>query len=193
MKVVQPIRDKALIERFKLELMKQSYRNYMIFHTGINTGIRVSDMLQLKVLDTKGSHISIIEGKTKKAKKFFINEQLRADFNRYTVGMKDDDYLFPTDEKYIKLKKYWTPVDGYNFPITRVQAYRILNDVAAKLGMEEVGCHTMRKSFGYWHYKQFGNIAVLQAIFNHSTPSVTRVYIGIAQNDMDETIEGFYL
>ena len=36
---------------------------------------------------------------------------------------------------------------GKNEPITRVQAYRILNNVAEKIGLEEIGTHTLRKSF----------------------------------------------
>ena len=66
--------------------------------------------------------------------------------------MNDDDYLFPSRKG--------------DKPITRVQAYRILNDVAEKLGIEEVGTHTLRKTFGYWHYQQYKDVAILQDIFN---------------------------
>jgi len=49
------------------------------------------------------------------------------------------------------------------------------------VGLDEVGTHTMRKTFGYWHYKEFGDVADLQQLFNHSSQSVTLRYIGIAQ------------
>ena len=93
--------------------------------------------------------------------------------------MQDEDYLFPSRKG--------------DKPITRVQAYRILNAVADKLGLEEIGTHTLRKTFGYHHYQQYKDVAVLQDIFNHSSPSITLRYIGITNDIVDSTIDGFYL
>lgn len=59
--------------------------------------------------------------------------------------------------------------------------------------MAEVGTHTLRKTFGYWHYKQYKDVAILQDIFNHSAPSITLRYIGINDDVKDNTIENFYL
>lgn len=180
MELVQPIRDKKVIAKFKSELLKKGYRDYMLFVLGINTGLRISDILNLKVSDIKDkSHITIIEKKTGKNKRFLINSMLRTEIDKYIDGMEDDAWLFPsrTGDK----------------SISRVQAYRILNDVADKLGIEEIGTHTLRKTFGYWHYKQHKDIAILQDIFNHSAPSVTLRYIGINDDIKDKTIENFYL
>ena len=179
MEVVQPIRSKETITRFKNELLHKSYRDYILFVIGINTGLRISDILQLKVEDVRRTHIVITEKKTNKHKRFFINEQLRKELNMYIKGMNNDDYLFPSRKG--------------DKPITRVQAYRILNEVAKKLKVEEVGTHTLRKTFGYWHYQQYKDVAILQDIFNHSSPSVTLRYIGITDDLKDKTIEGFYL
>ena len=179
MEVVQPIRSKETIAQFKNILLHRSYRDYILFVIGINTGLRISDILQLKVEDVKGTHIVITEKKTNKHKRFYINGQLRKELSKYIEGMNDNDYLFPSRKG--------------DKPITRVQAYRILNDVAEKLGIDEVGTHTLRKTFGYWHYQQYKDVAILQDIFNHSSPSVTLRYIGITDDIKDKTIEGFYL
>lgn len=45
----------------------------------------------------------------------------------------------------------------------------------------------MRKTFGYFHYKQYKDVAILQEIFNHSAPSVTLRYIGINQDEIDDS------
>lgn len=58
---------------------------------------------------------------------------------------------------------------------------------------ERLGIHTLRKTFGYWHYRQNKDVALLQVLFNHSAPSVTLKYIGINQDMMDKTIQDFYL
>lgn len=181
MNEVQPIRDKEKIEQMKIELLKSGYRDYMIFVIGINTGLRISDLLQLKVKDVRDrTHIVIQEQKTGKTKRFMINDQLRNDINKYIQGMNDEEYLFQSNKR-------------YNRPLSRVQAYRILNKAAANVGLKEVGTHTLRKTFGYWHYQKYKDVALLQELFNHSAPSVTLRYIGINQDIMDKTIEDFYL
>ena len=180
MNTVQPIRDKSIIEKFKNELLKKGSRDYMMFVIGINAGLRISDILPLKMKDVKNvTHIKIIEKKTGKAKRFKINPYLRKEIDKYIDGMNDDDYLFPSRKG--------------DKPITRVQAYRILNDVAKKLGIEEVGTHTLRKTFGYWHYQQYKDVAILQEIFNHSVPSITLRYIGINADIIDASIDNFHL
>ena len=52
---------------------------------------------------------------------------------------------------------------------------------------------TMRKTFGYHHYKKFKDIAMLQKIFNHSSPAITLRYIGIEQDQIDESYANFIL
>jgi len=181
MKEVQPIREKEKIEEMKAELLKQGYRDYMLFVIGINTGLRISDLLKLKVSDVKDkTHILLTEQKTSKTKRFLINSQLKQDIDKYINNMGNDEYLFQSQK-------------GDNKAISRVQAYRILNKAAEQVGLEEIGTHTLRKTMGYWHYKQYKDVALLQDIFNHSAPSVTLAYIGINQDIMDKTIEGFYL
>lgn len=181
MNLVQPIRDQSQILKMQDLLLENSYRDFMLFTIGINTGLRISDILKLKVSDVRNkTHISIFEIKTKKHKRFLINSQLKKHINKYIKGMNDDDYLFPSRK-------------GENSPISRIQAYRILNEVAVKLGIEEIGTHTLRKTFGYWHYKQYKDVAILQDIFNHSAPSITLKYIGINDDIKDKTIENFYL
>lgn len=181
MNVVQPIRDKNKIEDMKIELLKSSYKNYMLFIIGINTGLRISDILNLKIYDVRDrTHIIIKEKKTGKEKRFLINSQLRKDIEKFISRMDNEEYLFQSRK-------------GINRPISRVQAYRVLNKAANKVGISEVGTHTLRKTFGYWHYQIYKDIAILQDIFNHSAPSITLRYIGINQDIKDKTIEDFYL
>ncbi|WP_342668518.1 tyrosine-type recombinase/integrase [Cytobacillus solani] len=59
--------------------------------------------------------------------------------------------------------------------------------------MSEIGTHTLRKTFGYHFYQKYKDVAVLQQIFNHSSPAVTMRYIGINQDIMDEAVDGFSL
>lgn len=177
MKLVQPIRDTKVICKIK-EILKG--RDKFLFTFGINSGLRISDILPLTVGDVRGkTHLEIEEQKTEKKKKFKINESLKRDIDLYTAGMGDTEYLFPSRQG--------------GRPITRVQAYRVLNDAAKRVGLEEIGTHTLRKTFGFHLYQKTKDVAMLQEIFNHSAPSVTLRYIGINQDIIDECIDGFYL
>ena len=81
-----------------------------------------------------------------------------------------------------------------NWPITRVMAYNIINSACVKCGISDnIGTHTLRKTFGYHHYQQFHDVAILQYLLNHSSPSITLGYIGIAQDNVEATLQNFEL
>lgn len=180
MNFVEPIRSKKQIEQMKELLRQQSLRDYFLFFIGINTGLRISDILALKVADIKNkSHVILIEKKTGKRKKFRLNEDVQETVAEYVQGKELTEYLFPS-------------TNG-DRPITRVRAYQILNKAARKLGISEIGCHSTRKTFGYFFYQKTRDIATLQMIFNHSHPQITLRYIGINQDLMDQALDGFTL
>lgn len=178
MNFVQPIREKNKIEEIKNILKHSSYRDYFLFYFGINTGLRISDILPLKSKDVQGDYIKIKEKKTGKEKRFIINNDLKAEIKEYTKNMNDEDYLFPSQKK------------GH---LSRVRAYEILRQAGEKAGLEEIGTHTLRKTFGYHFYKENKDVAMLQKIFNHSAPSITLRYIGISQDEIDEVLKDFSL
>ncbi|RBP59301.1 phage integrase family protein [Alkalibaculum bacchi] len=182
MNFVQPIRNPEKIEEMKIILIKNNYRDYFLFYFGINTGLRISDIIDLKVKDVLGrDHITLIEKKTKntkKTKRFLINNDLKFEIKKYTQGMNDNDYLFPSQK------------GGH---IKRVRAYEILTEAAEKVGITEIGTHTLRKTFGYHFYKQYKDIAMLQMIFGHSSASITLRYIGIEQDQIDGVLKDFSL
>jgi integrase len=89
MNFVQPIRDPEKIEAIKQFLKEQNKRNYMLFLIGINTGLRISDILKLKVGDVKGTHISIREKKTGKQKRIRITPSLKRELNWYIEGKRN--------------------------------------------------------------------------------------------------------
>ena len=182
MNYVQPIRDKQKIEEIKGYLKQNGSRDLLLFTMGINTGLRISDLLKLKVIDVKGkSHVEIKEQKTGKVKRFPLLGNLQSMIDEYIKGKLDCEYLFRSR-------------NGANKPITRVMAYKIINDACRKAGITDaIGTHSLRKCFGYWHYDNFHDVAILQYLFNHSSPSITLRYIGITQNEVEKTLQQFEL
>lgn len=152
-----------------------------MFMIGINTGLRVSDILKLKVSDFRNTdHLKIIEKKTGKEKRLLINPALKRELKKYMSKMADHEYLIQSRR-------------GENMPLSRVTAYKILRAAAKKCNIKEIGTHTMRKTFGYFHYQQNKNIAVLMNIFNHSSEALTLRYIGVNQDLQDKTMRNFGL
>lgn len=182
MNYVQPIRDKNKIEEIKGYLKQNGTRDLLLFTMGINTGLRISDLLKLKVIDVKGkSHVEIKEQKTGKVKRFPLLGNLQSMIDEYIKGKLDCEYLFRSR-------------NGANKPITRVMAYKIINDACRKAGIQDkVGTHTLRKTFGYHHYQQFHDIAILQSLFNHSSQSICLRYIAVSQDEIEATLQNFEL
>lgn len=171
---VHPIREKSDIEMMKLCLGRD--RDRLLFIVGINSALRISDILKLKVGDVRGkTSLTVQETKTSKRKTFRLNAAfLQAVETLVPPSANDDDYLFQSRT-------------GVNKPITRVQAYRILNDAARRAGIEyEIGTHTLRKTFAFFAYKAGVDLAVLQSILNHASQRETLRYIGIVQDDIDD-------
>lgn len=51
---------------------------------------------------------------------------------------------------------------------------------------DQIGTHTLRKTFGYWVYKEGKDITLIQKLLNHASPSITLAYIGITQDELDD-------
>lgn len=176
---VEPIRDYNKLQDILEYLKHENKRNYMMFMIGCYTALRISDILMLKVKDVKNKkNITIREKKTGKQKIIPINNKLRKALDDYIKDKNDYEYLIKSREK-------------ENKAITRDTAYKILKDVGNKFGIENIGTHTLRKTFGYHFYMQTKNIVLLMEFFNHSDPSVTLRYIGINQEAVNKAVLNF--
>jgi integrase len=175
-----PITSREQIEQIKLYLKYKNTRDYMLFYTGINTGFRISDLLSLKVSDIKNNiYIYIKEGKTKKGKIMLLNKSLKKTLDKYIISKKYNDYLFES-----KRRKH---------SITRQSAHVIFKDIEEKFNLNHFSCHSLRKTFAYFHYLKFNDLAVLMAELNHSSELQTLNYIGLTQDRMDNYRKNFHL
>lgn len=168
----------AIKDRQHVELMKQALhgRDYLLFTVGINVGLRISDLLALKVGDLHGkTSVQIREGKTGKVRTFALNNAVCTAVESLLADCNDGDYVF-------KSRK------GVNKPISRVQAYRVLNDAIDRAGLADIygsfGAHSLRKTFGYFAYASKVDIALLMRVLNHSSARETLRYIGIESENV---------
>lgn len=179
MNKVEPIRNKSDLRKVE-KILSQNPRDLLMFTIGTNCGLRISDILALNVEDVRGkNYIQMTEKKTGKFKKFPINAKLKPMFEKFTKDKISDDPLFMTK---------------FQNRLNRVSAYYIIKNACKQAHLSETfGTHTLRKTFGYHHYKKYKDIAMLQKIFNHSSPEVTLRYIGIEQEQINESYTNFIL
>lgn len=189
MKVVQPIRDLEVLQKF-YEIAREHDRCKktgevcweLILLIGFNTSLRVSDFRRFKVSDLRGKDYAQIQAKkTGKEARILINPAARKEINRLLSGRKGDEYIFQSRERDSSTHKCR--------PISRQRCYQIINCIARMAGVEErIGCHTLRKTFGYHYYKMTGDVVSLQRILCHSYQRETLVYIGVVQENIDESL-----
>jgi integrase len=176
MNKVEPIRDKKDIEAIKAALHG---RDRLLFIMGVSLGLRITDLLSLKIGDVRGKErITVKEEKTSKNRPIKLSQTVKAEVMK--LDGDDSEYIF-------KSRK------GNNKPITRVQAYRILNDAAIRAGVKDkigaFGCHSLRKSFGFQLHQKGYDITRIMTILQHSSPEITLAYIGITDQEIDEAYE----
>lgn len=192
MRIVEPIRDLNRIQRIKGNLKrKKNPRDLLLFTAGINLGLRISDLLRLKVEDVKDrkgdirDFIYITEQKTKKQRKIALNEGVKEALQIYfdKTGIYDlDQYLFLNEKS------------RGNKPLTRVRAWQLINEWCREVGIKErMGTHTLRKTLGYQMRKKGIAIEIIQAILGHSSAKVTSRYIGISDDELEEVSKSFIL
>jgi len=178
---VEPIRDKEKIKQIFYYLNGKEPKYGLLFKFGLNTGLRISDILPLKVNDIFKEnwkfkdYLSIIEKKTGKEKKIKLNNAIRKLLYSYVKEHRfaGDSYLF-----------YSRKSGGH---ILRIQAYKVLKEAANLCDVENFGTHSMRKTWGYWTYKASKfNIGLIMETFNHSSQRITLRYIGVNQDQKDE-------
>ncbi|MBA1334468.1 MAG: Phage integrase family protein [Firmicutes bacterium] len=177
---VEPIRDKTKIKQMYQLLKGRDEKYALLFKFGLNTGLRISDIIPLRVKDIMSpnmqfrEYLILKEKKTGKEKKIKLNDALRKIIIDYikSTGLTYESYIFSSKK------------GGF---IGRIQAYRVLKECAEIVGIENFGTHSLRKTWGYWTYKiSRYNIGLIMDTFNHSSQGITLRYIGVNQDQKDE-------
>ena len=144
-------------------------------------GLRASDIVCRKVKEiTHSVTPKITEQKTGKIQTLHL-ENLQPIIKKYIkdMNLSEEDYLFPSNVG--------------NKPLTVNGVYRIFQNVGLQLERNDLGTHTLRKTFGYNYYLKTKDIGTLMIIFNHSSEQITKRYLGITDQQIGESLADFKL
>ena len=162
-----------------------NYKMSLLIALGCFTGLRISDILALRwnqILYTE--EFTIIEKKTGKQRTLRLNPQLQKHIQECYEQIKPIGIKAP-----ILVSQKGT--------IFTVQAInRILKEIKKKyrLKIKNFSCHSLRKTFGRQVYTMNGDnselaLVKLMELFNHSSVSITKRYLGLRQEEILQTYD----
>lgn len=175
MNYTEPIRDKELLGDIARYLKSNNKRDYVLFSLAVYSGLRITDILNLRVRDVKNrNEFIMIEKKTGKRKTLNINPNLQNIIKAFIKNRDDREYIISYR-------------DNGEKPISRARAFQIIKNCGDRFDLR-ISPHSLRKTFGYFHYKTNKDIIILQKIFNHSHADVTFRYIGVNSETIKNSI-----
>ena len=182
MAATEPIRDKRVLKQMAdYYYSKGRLRDYVLIVLGACTALRMSDLLPLRwdqVYDEARNELkrslTLRERKTGKIKTIALNAQALSALKQY-LPQRNSSFLFSNHRR-------------SESPISRVHAWRIIRAAALAVGARgNIACHSLRKTWGYyaWRDKNISPVIIMH-IYNHSSFEITRRYLGIQQDELDQ-------
>jgi integrase len=187
MNFVEPIRDRKKIAQIKNLLRGQGRcRDLLLFVVGINTALRISDLLQLRV-----SHF--LKGKNKIVRRFWIKEQKRGKRHEVVINNSVREVLeeflaaYPTiTDDPNNYMFFNTKVNSFQVPIKRGQAWKFIKTICREGGLNgNFGTHSLRKTWGYHARLQGVDLALIMHKLNHESIAYTKRYLGITDDELE--------
>jgi integrase len=177
---VDPIRKRKDIESIK-KLLADDPRNSALFTVGINTNLRASDLLRIRVGQVRdlkpGDEIELKEKKTGKSRRITLNKACVHAIQRLLASRSytDDDLLFM----------------GQRGPLTVPSVHRLVKGWCRAINLRgNYGSHSLRKTWGYHQRVTFGvDIPRLMVCFNHSTQRQTLDYLCIQPEEIKDVYQ----
>lgn len=176
---VEPIR---MIEDIRSISKMLTGRDHLLFTMGINNGLRVGDLLKLRVKDVSGMKpgdtLQIREGKTGKQNILAINKTVYKSLNDYLSEFKPeaDSFLFESRKG--------------SAAITIATVNHLVKKWTTEINLKgNYGAHSLRKTWGYHQRVNHGvGFEIICRRFNHSSPAVTMRYLGINSKEVEKIL-----
>lgn len=179
---------KSLISKLERD---EEYKFCLLISIGVFTGLRISDLLQLKFsqFEIGNEVLTITEQKTKKYRRIKINSDLREIVGRLRekMGIKESDIL-------IFQNRYGTKAIDKSYVNVK------LKEIVKKYGFTidgNISSHLFRKTLGNRVLKlnNYSNesVILLMELFNHSSPAITKKYLGIREKEIHDVYDSVRL
>ena len=197
MDFVQPIRDPKKIAQIKNQLKGAArFRDLLLFVMGINTALRISDLLNLTIgqlVDERGAirqTFTIKEEKRGKRNVVTINASIREALALY---LTEFEAIQANPAHFVFFSTKHADHD-YTRPLTRERAWQLVSQMCRAAGLSgNYGTHTLRKTWGYHARKSGVPMEIIMEKLNHTSFAMTKRYLGITDDELRQTAENLNL
>ena len=140
-----------------------------------NLGLRIGDVLELKVSSFKGDKLEIREDKTDKLQYRAINPSITNLVKDYAI----DNNLSKQDKL-------------FNISVRGVQ--KQLKIICTHLELENISTHSFRKMYATLQYEANNhNLELIKELLNHSSIATTQRYIRVSQEAINKASSSFII
>lgn len=160
-----------------LEQCKCNFRDRVIIMTLANTGLRISELLSLKVSDINKKSI-YIKGKGDKYREIFLTSQLKEVLNKYIKEYRKD-----TDKELL--------FTGNRGALKRQAVNKMLLKYAKNghVKKEKAHPHSLRHWFGKRLAEKGTSLDVIQTYLGHENISTTAIYTKRTKEELERNLE----
>lgn len=175
--------DSMLVLLQKLERDGQ-YKFELLIAVGCYTGLRIGDLLKLRWCDVYNrENLELTEGKTKKVRRIKLNPVLCNTISRLhqKIDINDDNELLFINK---------TRTKAINVQYINRRLKEIAKTYNLQIPANSTSSHLFRKTLGrhVWTINNYSekSLLLLSELFNHSSVSVTKIYLGLKQEEIGD-------
>lgn len=167
--------DSTLNKAMKMIKSDKNFKLGFMVVLGINSGLRISDILKLQHEDLQNDSLNLIEKKTNKKRTIRLNEHVKKAYTVFLTRTEErTGFIFTSNQSTVLSVQY---------------VNRKLKEMFGAKNLA-VSTHSLRKTFGrqVWSNNNETDKALLylSELFNHSSPAITKRYLGIRQEELDD-------
>jgi integrase/recombinase XerD len=164
----------------------QDARNHLLFNMLFDTGLRISEALNITINDLNLNSLSLIVlGKGSKSRVVLISEQLRNELNKYMsdirpvlLGDKKTNYLF---------------INSKGAKLSRSVAFIKLKQYAKSANInKDISPHTLRHSFATALLDNDADLRTIQTLLGHADINTTQIYTHVSKKGLQKSYQSFH-
>ncbi|MEW9093730.1 MAG: tyrosine-type recombinase/integrase [Clostridiaceae bacterium] len=174
--------QKQLVNVFNIRYFN-SYKNKVMIQLFLNTGLRLSEMINLewKDINLTTGQLKVVQGKGGKDRIVWIGEDILEILREYRIKQADKldicEYVFVTNTK--------KQLDDRGIR-------RMIDTYATKAGItKSISPHTLRHTYATDLLRATKNIRLVQKALGHSDLSTTMIYTHIVDDEYEDALKNF--
>lgn len=162
-------------------------RNKAIIETLYSCGLRVSELVGLKISNIYGAdEIIKVQGKGNKERLVPIDQDTLLQLDYYIQNIRA---LWPIKA----IAEDLVFVNQQGGPLSRISVFKLIKSLAQKVGIQKnISPHTFRHSFATHLVENGADLRAVQQMLGHESITTTEIYTHLDRSFLKQTIQNFH-